>query len=168
MIFFVDDLTDAQRSAAWQWIEALCDDGHRQGRGALRSRDAEGRISYCCLGLACTLHSPQNWKPADDPNETGVSRIDRHLGDSAIYLSSEVREWLGLRDESGCALVRGHSAFDETPQGQHRSFISLAGLNDATVPFSTIADLLADDLNPEVDDDTLRGRLIQIERAYTL
>lgn len=45
-----------------RWLAALRDGSYRQGRMALRKPVNDHAWSYCCLGVACDLTRPEEWR----------------------------------------------------------------------------------------------------------
>ena len=40
-----------------RWVKALRSGKYKQGLGALKATDSEGKPRYCCLGVLCDLHA---------------------------------------------------------------------------------------------------------------
>lgn len=66
-----------------KWVEALRSGEYKQGKYQLRRADN----TYCCLGVACDLHSKETGTPWS-PNDMYV--------DNGIALPKVVQEWLGI------------------------------------------------------------------------
>lgn len=48
-----------------KWVKALRSGRYKQGTGKLRKRK-DGKLQYCCLGVACNLIDNKRWKPLLD------------------------------------------------------------------------------------------------------
>lgn len=99
-----------------------------QGRGHLRSKDCDGTIRHCCLGVLCDLHSKATgtrWSVGDS---------DWYFDENAI-LPKEVAEWAGLGHER---------ANPEVKYGSAGGPWNLAALNDRQRPvsFNELADII--------------------------
>jgi hypothetical protein len=51
-----------KRSIAMKWIKALESGRYKQGQRCLRSKDDDGNIKYCCLGVLCNITKTTKWK----------------------------------------------------------------------------------------------------------
>ena len=80
------------------WLEALRSGRYPQGRGALKSRDLDGSVRYCCLGVLCDLMDPNKWSltPA-----SLAYKWDGRAGTLPDYVKAE----LGMREKTGKLVV---------------------------------------------------------------
>lgn len=104
---------------AKKWVEALRSGQYQQTQGALHKE-----TGWCCLGVACDLYAKKfpilrNWKSNHE-----------YFDGCALGTPGIVAEWLGLRTTVGSFLL------------SNGEYSSLAGMNDAGVRFSVIANLI--------------------------
>jgi hypothetical protein len=116
-----------------EWVAALRSGDYIQGKGQLCAEDHEGKMRHCCLGVLSELAV-----------KAGVAERTRLMRDLPIvdfdgvtgFLPKSVQEWAELDSESPS--VAGPFKGVLTSAGA----VSLAGLNDAGVPFEKIAELI--------------------------
>ncbi len=56
------ELTIKGRKLRQQWIAALESGRYKQGRAALRQRNKEGQLEYCCFGVLCNIKDKSQWQ----------------------------------------------------------------------------------------------------------
>ena len=97
------------------WVKALEDGEYRQARGQLYRKGG-----FCCLGVACKLYNKEK------------NKVLKYRKDGDLENFPEVRDWLGLRNESGSfsAGIEGVDALD------------LVSLNDDGSSFKEIAKVI--------------------------
>jgi hypothetical protein len=114
---------EQQKANRDKWVAALRSGEFKQAKEVLYTEpDADGKQSYCCLGVACVLAIREGVEEGfpDD----GYADWDQELPDS-------IRKWLGLSSRSGFLP-------DEIAEQEH-----LIGLNDhAGYTFGQIADVI--------------------------
>jgi hypothetical protein len=106
-----------------KWVEALSSGKYKQGRDALRRKDA-----FCCLGVLCDLASQDGtgkWGKAGDKLYHFYTEGQEKGG----FLPVAVQDWAGLDDMSPGVHHEGECR-------------ALAGLNDDGLTFNQIADLI--------------------------
>lgn len=113
-----------------KWAEALRNGGYIQGHTYLKAyvgRDVK-QPEYCCLGIACEIFARDSGikMRTVEPVITHAGRhpVEYDAGDSyfhSTFLPPMMRDWLGL---------------------SHKSEALLAKMNDSSVPFSVIANIL--------------------------
>jgi hypothetical protein len=90
----------SQKRHREMWLEALRSRKYKQAKGTLREVEANGRESFCCLGVACEISGLGEWKGGSYvitlPDGT------RHVNHG--NLSRIMKEWLGLRGSKGSFL----------------------------------------------------------------
>jgi hypothetical protein len=121
-----------------RWVAALRSGSYAQGSGQLRHRN-----DFCCLGVLCDAVESERW------------RLASHSEDGYIYLRAEGSDTdgsIGYIDFEGAFRYEGSK--ETLPRdireraclaGANGGFgdgTSLAGLNDAGVPFTDIANLI--------------------------
>lgn len=84
------------------WVEALRSGEYAQGKYALTAVNEDGKMGYCCLGVACELAVRADPALGDDLN----SRYYFDVLDQGNFwvggvMVQEVRDWYGLGDELG-------------------------------------------------------------------
>lgn len=109
-----------QKAHRAKWVKALRSGDYKQARGQLKKVDGN-RVGMCCLGVACDLSGLGKW---DESNAyiTGENREDS-------VLPTEVMDWLGLADDSGCFHEKGRT-------------IGLTDKNDKGASFKQIAAII--------------------------
>lgn len=108
------------------WVKALRSGDYAKGKGHLKYANAEGEVTYCCLGVLCEL-SPVPGRKVDGG---GCFEFGSHVS----YLDEQVMEWAGLDSANPKVPWEG---------GKH----SLADINDASVAtFEDIANLIEEHL----------------------
>lgn len=130
-------LTDNQQ----KWIDALRSGDYKQGKGTLKSRNKEGEVCYCCLGVAQELFEPESNRiqlqnPYGSTSGIMLSRLSTP--------SYKIQALLNLKDTVGQV---DHSK----PIDRRFPFYTLAeandGINDIPRTFKEIADFIEN--NPE-------------------
>jgi hypothetical protein len=138
------------RKAAW--LYALRSGDYLQGQGQLKIETEEGP-RYCCLGVACEVSGVGQWDFNGDFESYRTGRFQD--GNAAEYddrswstLTRRVAGW--LQGVDGVSVVTdftveylGVTDFTVEYLGERRL---LSGLNDEGVSFSTIADLIEEQL----------------------
>lgn len=128
------------------WLAAMRSGKYRQGTGQLKF-EKDGEILHCCLGIACEVYMEtegvQEFETIFNPYGEAPKPGLIHYGfGPPKYLSwrslpTEVIDWLGLRD--GMGTLRSDAprliAMPHCPE-------SLAGGNDAHIPFNELADYI--------------------------
>ena len=51
-----------KKSIAMKWARALESGRYKQNQGALRTKNFEGKPSYCCLGVLCNITKTTKWE----------------------------------------------------------------------------------------------------------
>jgi hypothetical protein len=122
--------TPSQATLLRNWIEALRSGRYKQGTGCLLRLLRHGsfnKYAYCCLGVACDVHSAivgGYWDDGDGESPTHIGFVidpDRNADGEQDTLPTDVQSRFGLRDVEVDELIR---------------------LNDAGVSFNTIANQL--------------------------
>jgi hypothetical protein len=95
---------------AKRWVEALRSGEFEQGQKVLTRRRADGTELDCCLGVACKLYVLDGGTLDIKIIGNDGSINSEYLGegdsvieydDSAFLLPIEVRDWLGMTNDSG-------------------------------------------------------------------
>jgi hypothetical protein len=115
---------------AAKWVAALQSGEYAQTQEALR--DTKG---YCCIGVLCDLYRKE------------VGNADWDKKDSEVFIVGyPLDAWAGndddaeaMEDNEAPRAVKKWSGLDEVPQGVYIK------MNDAGVPFATIAAQIAKD-----------------------
>ncbi|MDB6035972.1 MAG: hypothetical protein JWM16_6310 [Verrucomicrobiales bacterium] len=81
--------SEEQKANRKIWATALRSGKYQQGSSRLKTDDG----AFCCLGVACDVSDIVTWKGTQPV-------IDGHYHSDA-YLSPPMRDWLGLRTDSG-------------------------------------------------------------------
>ena len=120
-----------------RWVAALRSGKYPQGTHSLKSCDR-----YCCLGVLCDLLADDGLIDRELKCDDVFTMYDGKNG----YLSSKVQNITGL-DPAGCVsltnqLIQIVKEFYPFPVNQSSCDISLAVLNDNSVPFNIIADII--------------------------
>ena len=125
------------QSVKEKWIVALLSGDYIQTDGRLRSTDADGHASHCCLGVLCEIYV------ADHPEVQWSDATGALLHPDAGELPRRIMEWAELGDQ------------DPTPLSQRSK--TLASLNDGGSTFAEIADIIREDDWYVPDDDWCDG-----------
>ena len=115
-----------------RWLPALRSGGYRQGKRTLRSVDD----TFCCLGVACDIYSPDLWNRRDD-NEFHEYVVDDNSSDA--YLPYKVAEYIGISCE-GSIKVHDRNHPDLPEPLKHMQ--TLVSINDAGFSFVDIANVI--------------------------
>ena len=106
-----------------QWAGALRSGEYTQGIGKLKSSNAEGETSHCCLGVLCELYDKAHiasreglWMEVADIASGEGCATCLHDGENN-YPSSAVLEWARYSQPSDCdflvAANDGGKSFEE-------------------------------------------------------
>ena len=138
---------EMDREIAKGWVARLRSGHYKQRQRSLKTVHPDGETAYCCLGVLTEMYVEQNpdkdWRFASlerqnaydigGPYYEDYQRRNPHanppycVGESAYYLSQEVRDWSGVKTENG---------FIDS------ATLPLAELNDAGNDFNYIADMI--------------------------
>jgi hypothetical protein len=119
-----------------KWVAALRSGEYKQGRSQLRFQD-----KFCCLGVLCELAVKE--EVISSATSEGNPEGDFEYAGSSYLLPYEVSEWAGLGADD--AELRYNAPIGvATPDVKH--FWMASSLNDKGVPFTTIADLIEEQL----------------------
>lgn len=80
------------------WVAALRSGDYRQAKGYLRREIDQGKVGYCCLGVACDISGAGQWDGA-----AGFSDADSDDDEpdfSNTELTSGVERWLGIDSDN--------------------------------------------------------------------
>lgn len=122
-----------KRHMAVKLINDLWTTDALQGRGRLARRLPNGDTEFCCLGRACVVAGTLTRGTRAD----GVFNFQGELGDVFTdVLPPSVQKKFGFRTSNG--------GFQEPIYIGARGFSTLAAMNDAGVPFKSIAQVIAD------------------------
>lgn len=121
---------------AKKWVEALRSNKFEQGTGSLVQEG--GDVKHCCLGVLCEVYIEENGSGTlERKYDEYYFSVAEGWGYDSV-LPPEVKEWSGLRTESG--------AFDRLKAAEiagelnHDSLIELN--DDAEWTFDQIADFI--------------------------
>lgn len=112
-----------------QLVDALRSGKYTQAYRALHRQDG-----FCCLGVACDLNDPTQWK---EKARTYNDTTDAFLYDDSLYpdfgvLPPSVREKLGWLTVDGLLSISNRDG----------DIMTLAALNDSGFSFSEISDII--------------------------
>ena len=108
-----------------KWVKALESGDYKQGKGCLAQYSKDGKLRFCCLGVACEISKLSKWESS---NELSMTYAGAHGG-----LPGPVMEWLGIRDETG-SLVNDEGEYIHTKNAD-----CLSSMNDSGWSFKKIA-----------------------------
>lgn len=110
-----------------EWIAALRSGEYRQGSDYLARTDADGNMTYCCLGVLCDLAV----KAGVDVQV--VQSMNNLAYDGQISVTPDsVAQWAGLPDQNPTVIVGW-----EVPDGEgHTVSFSLAEMNDGSQTYN--------------------------------
>lgn len=136
--FFTDRIRKpATLKRVKKWIEALESGEYEKGKGALRASGApvDHSLTYCCLGVACDIWNPHEWRILQDSDNFYNHPLGAPLrsGDRAVGRLPENCSFLSRK---------GLSLYALTPEAQGR----LAMLNDNSNSYKPIIKLLKAEL----------------------
>tara|TARA_R110000851_G_scaffold17651_1_gene55796 strand:+ start:3245 stop:3616 length:372 start_codon:yes stop_codon:yes gene_type:complete len=117
-------MTQALTGNQSKWLAALRSGNYAQGQGALQCGD-----KFCCLGVAASIFATSGTRINPEPSVVVPDRELVAYDGCAAMAPPYVIGALGLRGSSGEALTG----------------ISLASLNDHSLSFHTIADMIEAD-----------------------
>lgn len=107
------------------WVDALRSGEYRQRKNYLAGPDWEGKLAYCCLGVACEVAISTGYAIKKVADEDGYVEYD----DEREYVPADLRTPLGLQDSEGG--IEGSE------------FGSLANMNDnLSYSFADIANVI--------------------------
>lgn len=124
------------------WLEALRSGEYVQGKNALRSVDATGQDSYCCLGVLCDLNQQYGWSLK--PDTEGWCFLD-----DSESLPQEIVEWAEVGSMNPFILKQplvDKPWFPASQLALSANWTTLAMLNDSGVSFANIADIIEEQL----------------------
>jgi hypothetical protein len=128
-----------KKDIAKKWVKALRSGKYKQGKSFLKQFNSKGQPKHCCLGVLCELYNDTMKK-----NHKRTISVKFH-DDSHLYygyvkfankdgsLPAVVRKWAGIKNEMG-TFSYTERIFKHTK--------CLADLNDTGKKFSTIADII--------------------------
>lgn len=137
-----------------QWIKLLLSGKYEQGTENLRSPDN----SFCCLGVACDLYDPDNWK---ELGSHWFYSPSPHLEED-VTLPGNVQDFLGFSKseapvsvESVNAVLKREPVRESLAHALSQSDIAfnhvcLTALNDNGATFSDIAKVLKEEFKDEL------------------
>lgn len=125
-----------KKEIAKKWVKALRSGKYKQGKGYLKQFNSKNEVRHCCLGVLCELYNEtmkKNHKKTlyieeMEGNASGTSFVRFDLVDGG--LPKTVRKWAGIINPLGEFVID-----DERSE-------CLADLNDRGKKFSTIADII--------------------------
>jgi hypothetical protein len=133
-----------RKDIAKKWIKALRSGKYKKGFGYLKQYNSRGQSRHCCLGVLCELYNEtmkknhkktltvsSNWHDFDENN--GFVLFNRKSGS----LPKVVKNWAGIKDETGEFIYKVKDRYGEYKQNQNLSI-----LNDTGSKFSTIANII--------------------------
>ena len=89
-----------------RWVEDLRSGKYEQGDSYLfrkiNNPEDSTELSYCCLGVLCTLHMQEFNGSLENEDMSSPSYLDHNF-----YLPQEVQEWAGLTDGPGSPPLPG-------------------------------------------------------------
>lgn len=115
-----------------RWVTALRSGDYVQGQGSLRVEDADGAVSYCCLGVLCRV-AQQELVEAGltvKVNDRGRLTVDGATG----TLTDAVADLFGMPNGTG--------ALNDMPTDEKGRRPELTSLNDNGSTFDQLADLI--------------------------
>lgn len=137
-----------------KWVAALRSGEYQQIDGRLRSfePDADGKYSYCCLGVLCDLHRQEFNADGSDYHYTWgeavrpiVSKPTTAYANHVDDLPYSVKEWAGIKMNSPVVYLDDEEL---TGEDEGKSEIELIGLNDdAGWSFERIANVIEEQWN---------------------
>jgi hypothetical protein len=117
------------------WVKALRSGEYMQCTGKLAEEDYTGKVSYCCLGVACELAIKAGVIKKRKVVDGGTVHF---AGNHYSLLPPSVKNWLGLADDSG--LYQEEIKYISLSPAWVSQ--SLASKNDAGASFATIAEII--------------------------
>jgi hypothetical protein len=129
-------LTEEQKALRAEWVEWLRANPDKQGYGALRKIEDDGKVKYCCLGAACeVLRAKPQWAEIIKPNVDGHNGfLIRGSVDHGLW-TKEISEAFGFGGDTNPTLPIA----DE--EGR-KYFPTAAAANDSGFTFAQIADAI--------------------------
>lgn len=124
------------------WLNALLDEGNKQGRGYLKRvpiDENEAHVDdpeYCCLGLLCEVAIAAGLEMTNTTTIVGRYEITYYDRKTPAYLPTTVAAWAGLRET--CPEVTG--------------WVTFSAANDRGTSFETIAKMIWRVYGPDVPE----------------
>lgn len=113
------------------WLEALRSGEYQQGKSCLHAKTEKGD-EFCCLGVLCDLYAKKKklqW--GDERTDVWAKQNYVTFLGATVMPPVKVMKWAGLH------LIQVR--YNDDP-------ITISDLNDDGIPFSTIADLIEEQL----------------------
>lgn len=133
-----------KKNVAKIWVKALRSGKYKQGQNYLKQFNSKGQPRHCCLGVLCELYNDtmkKNHKKTiptrSCDNEPTLDYGYVRFGNKDGSLPTVVRKWAGIKNDMGTFSYTEKDAY-----GTFKSTDCLADLNDAGKKFSTIADII--------------------------
>lgn len=114
-----------------EWCSALRSGKYKQCTGALKEKDGDEGVGYCCLGVLTSLYGKKTKKRTDLGNDT------------YSFLTDKVAKWAGI-DTSKCYESYDYEYDPKVKVGKKNR--RLSSLNDKGTSFKEIADLIEESL----------------------
>lgn len=124
-----------------KWVAALRSGDYKQGKEALKKKDAYGEGHYCCLGVACEIMGLEQ--------KEGTTGLVVFENTTTYWMPLFWAEKLGFNTEHGLIKEENRHTVDVflRSKGYELDNIrSLAQLNDWGVSFDVIADIIEMDV----------------------
>lgn len=118
-----------------KFVDALRSGNYVQGQNALERMDASGKMTNCCLGVACRV-AIANGLALEVIRKEGVGAT--HFDEETAFLPKRVKDWLGV--ETGNPVLKAFDP-DTMVEGVDLDILTATFLNDThNYTFSQIAD----------------------------
>jgi hypothetical protein len=137
-----------KKDIAKKWTKALRSGKYKQGENYLKQFNSKGQPRHCCLGVLCELYNDtmkNNHKrtmPVKEYNdEPTLDHGYVKFGNKDGSLPTVVRKWAGIKNEMGTFSYTEKDAY-----GTFKTTESLADLNDNGKKFSTIANIIEENV----------------------
>jgi hypothetical protein len=137
-----------KKDIAKKWTKALRSGKYKQGENYLKQFNSKGRPRHCCLGVLCELYNDtmkKNHKRTISVKEYDDEPTLDHgyvkFGNKDGSLPTVVRKWAGIKNEMGTFSYTEKDAY-----GTFKTTESLADLNDNGKKFSTIANIIEENV----------------------
>lgn len=116
-----------------EWIEALRSGDYKQTQEALKDQNG-----YCCLGVLCDIAVNQGIVQWGEPDVMGCHPIDGEFD----HLPEKVVDWVNDKSTQVSGFINGEGRLPYAYPVGETYCQTLIGLNDAGLPFESIADII--------------------------
>jgi hypothetical protein len=124
-----------RKDVAKKWVKALRSGKYKQGQGYLKQFNSKGQPRHCCLGVLCEIYNDT----MKNSHKKSLNTIEYHkiicFGKETQVLPLIVKKWAGMKTYIGIM------------NNSNKVEYCLSGINDSGKKFSTIANIIEENVD---------------------